>query len=81
MCVPIIARVLNVDGYHARVELLDGETVPANAGLHPHVTPGQHVLMDRGLIIETIEVEQVQDMLSFYAELDRLWAGEEAPGG
>ena len=78
MCLPLIARVLAVEGDHAVVELLDGKTVRANPGLQPDVSVDQYVLLDRGLIIEVIAVEQVEDMLAFYNELTQLWAEEDA---
>lgn len=78
MCLPLIARVLTVEDDHATVELLEGETVRASAALHPNVAVDQYVLLDRGLIVEVIAVEQVDAMLAFYRELTDLWAEEDA---
>ena len=78
MCLPLIASVLAVEGDHAVVELLDGKIVRANPALQPDVSVDQYVLLDRGLIIEVIAVEQVEDMLAFYNELTQLWAEEDA---
>lgn len=78
MCLPLIARVETVDGTLAQVRLLEGETVQVNAGLQPGVTTGEYVLLDRGLIIEIIAPEQVEEMLQFYTELTELWSREDA---
>lgn len=78
MCLPLIARVTALHAEHAEVQLLEGEIVRANLALCPDVAVGQHVLVDRGLIIETIAVDQVETMLAFYAELTDLWAEEDA---
>lgn len=78
MCLPLIARVETVDGSLAQVRLLEGETVQVNAGLQPGVTTGEYVLLDRGLIIEIIAPEQVEEMLQFYTELTELWSREDA---
>jgi hydrogenase maturation factor len=81
MCLPLIARVLTVEGDRATVELLEGERVRASTALHPDVTTGQHVLLDRGLIIEVIAAEQVATLIEFYSELTDLWAEEDARSG
>lgn len=78
MCIPLIAQVVAVEGDRATVALLEGKTVQAHLALHPDVTAGRYVLLDRGLIIEVIEVEQVETMLQFYAELTELWVEEDA---
>lgn len=78
MCLPLIARVVTAEGDFATVALLEGETTRVSRALQPDVTEGQYVLLDRGLIIETIAVEQVQDMLAFYTELTQMWAEEDA---
>ncbi len=77
MCLPLIARVVAVEGDLATVTLLEGETVRVNPILQPDVAPGEYVLLDRGLIIETIAVDQVEEMLRFYAELGEMWAQED----
>ena len=83
MCIPLVARVCAVDAERAEVELLSGGSLArVNSALYPEVCPGQHVLVDRGLIIELIEPEQAESLLAFYAELERAWNSlEEAAGG
>jgi hydrogenase assembly chaperone HypC/HupF len=78
MCIPLIARVVAVEGERATVTLIEGETVQANLALHPDVAVGQYVLVDRGLILEVVEAEQVETMLAFYTELNDLWTEEDA---
>lgn len=78
MCIPLIARVRSIDKTVAEVELSDGRVVQANAGLQPDVQVGAHVLLDRGLIVEVIEADQVPEMLQFYEQLTDLWAVEDA---
>lgn len=77
MCIPLVGRVLAVEENLARVELMDGQVVQANPALYPEVTAGEYVLLDRGLIVEVIDAEQANEILSFYTELEQLWAEEE----
>ncbi len=78
MCIPLIARVRAISKTVAEAELVDGRIVQVNAGLRPDVQVNQHVLLDRGLIVEIIESDQVQEMLDFYTELTNLWSGQDA---
>jgi len=78
MCLPLIAQVLSVDGMTAEIRLLEGQVTTVNAILEPDVAHGEYVLVDRGMIIEVIAPEQVQEMLAFYTELTELWAAEDA---
>ncbi|MBA2776732.1 MAG: HypC/HybG/HupF family hydrogenase formation chaperone [Chloroflexia bacterium] len=78
MCIPLIARVHSIRNSVAEAELVDGKIVRVNAGLQPDVQVGAHVLLDRGLIVEVIEDDQVQEMLRFYQELTDMYAMEDA---
>ncbi len=78
MCLPLIAQVQTVDGSLAQVRWLEGEEVRVNSSLQPGVTTGEYVLLDRGLIIEVIAPEQVEEMLQFFTELTELWSREDA---
>ncbi len=78
MCLPLIAQVQSVDGTLAQVRLLEGEEVRLNSSLQPGVTTGEYVLLDRGLIIEVIAPEQVEEMFQFFPELTGLWSREDA---
>jgi hydrogenase maturation factor len=42
------------------------------------VAVGQYVLLDRGMIIEVIDADQVEEMLQFYTELTEMWEKEDA---
>lgn len=78
MCLPLIARIIAVDGERAEAELLEGERVRVSTALHPEVATAQYVLLDRGMIIEIIAEDQVEEMLQFYAELTAMWETEDA---
>lgn len=81
MCLPLIARVITIEDDYATVELLEGETVRAGTAIQPDVAAGQYVLLDRGMIIEVIAADQVEEMLRFYAELTEMWTLEDARYG
>jgi hydrogenase expression/formation protein HypC len=81
MCLPLIARIVAVQGELAEAELLEGERVRVSTALHPEVTVEQYVLLDRGMIIELIDADQVEEMLQFYTELTEMWAKEDALHG
>ncbi len=78
MCLPLIGRVVAIEGELAQVELLDGKTVKVLRATQAGVAPGQNVLVDRGLIVEVVSVEEVEQMRAFYAELTGMWGGEDA---
>lgn len=76
MCIPLIGKVLAVDGPMARVELTNGEEARVNASLHPEVGVDDYVLLDRGLIVEVIDENEKNSLLALYEELDSLWNEE-----
>lgn len=78
MCLPLIARVIAIESEYATVELLEGETVRVSIAIKPDVAVGQYVLLDRGMIIEVIDADQVEEMLQFYTELTEMWEKEGA---
>jgi len=49
-----------------------------NTTLTPDLKGGEYVLVDRGMSIEVISADQVQEMLQFYQELTDMWAVEDA---
>jgi hydrogenase maturation factor len=77
MCLPLIAQVLSVDERGAEIRLLEGQVTTVNAILEPDVKRGEYVLVDRGMIIEIVAAEQVQEMLDFYTELTNMYAAED----
>ncbi len=81
MCLPLIARIVTLEGETATVELLEGEIVHVSLAIHPDVAIGQYVLLDRGMIIEVIDADQVEEMLQFYTELTAMWETEDARYG
>ena len=81
MCIPLIARVIEVADGMAEVELVGGKPARANVALHPDVAAGQYVLLDRGLVLEVIDAEQAESILAFYSDLEDMWAKEEARSG
>jgi hydrogenase assembly chaperone HypC/HupF len=78
MCLPLIARIVAIEDEYATVELLEGEVVRASTAIQPDVAVGQYVLLDRGMIIEVIDADQVEEMLQFYTELTEMWEKEDA---
>jgi len=78
MCIPLIARIHSISNSVAEAELVDGRIVQVNAGLQPDVRVGDHVLLDRGLIVEVIEPDQVEEMLQVYQMLTDVWTEQDA---
>jgi hydrogenase assembly chaperone HypC/HupF len=78
MCLPLIAQVQSVEGSIAEIKLLEGQVTTVNTTLTPDLKGGEYVLVDRGMSIEVISAEQVQEMLQFYQELTDMWAVEDA---
>ncbi len=76
MCLPLIGRVVAIEGELAEVTLLDGKTVRAIRATDAGVVAGQHVLLDRGLIVEVVSAEEVEHMLAFFTELTEMWTVE-----
>lgn len=78
MCLPLMGRITAIDGQTATVELIGGEPVRVSLILKPDAAMGAHVLIDRGMIIEVIAEEEADTLLAFYAELETMWAEEDA---
>lgn len=78
MCLPLVARVIAVDGERAEVELHDdGQHARVSLALWPDVAVGAHVLVDRGMIIEVVDPAQLDALLALYAELAQMWDSTE----
>ncbi len=77
MCLPLIGRVVTIEGDLAEVTLLDGKTVLAIRATEAVAEAGTHVLLDRGLIVEVVSAEEVEHMLRFFTELTEMWTVEE----
>lgn len=80
MCLPLIARVLEIDRGLATVELVGGEIVQVNPAPRPDADAGQYVLIDRGMVIDVISAEEAKEMLTFYTDLGDMLAEEDARG-
>jgi len=78
MCIPLVARVRSVGDGVAEVELIEGDVVQVSTALFPDVAVGEHVLLDRGLIIEVVSLEEAERLLAFFADLAALWEEEDA---
>lgn len=78
MCIPLVARVRSVGDGVADVELIEGDVVQVSTALFPDVAVGEHVLLDRGLIIEVVSLEEAERLLAFFADLAALWEEEDA---
>jgi hydrogenase assembly chaperone HypC/HupF len=78
MCLVLPSRVTSVDGTNVEVELADGERVRVSCELRPDVAVGDYVLVDRGLVVETIAADEAQAILSMYAEIGALLEAEDA---
>lgn len=78
MCLVLPSRVVVVDGEQVEVELANGERVMASAVLRPDVRVGDYVLVDRGMIVETIAEEEARTILEMYREIGELLDSEDA---
>lgn len=82
MCLPLIGQVVAVDSEQAEIALRGGdERARVSTALYPDVAAGQHVLVDRGMIIELIDAAQSDEMFAFYTEYARMFDDEEAAVG
>jgi hydrogenase maturation factor len=61
-----------VEDDRAEVEQHGGLRAIVNCALRPHVTAGDYVLVDRGLVIERIEPEEAAAIMQMYAEMGDL---------
>ena len=78
MCLVLPSRVVGLDPPRAEVELADGQRVSVDASLKPGLRIGEYVLVDRGMVVETIEEEEAHAILAMYAEIDALLEAEDA---
>lgn len=78
MCLVLPAQVVSVDADRAEVRLADGTCTWVSRELHPEVTGGDYVLVDRGLIIGSLAATEAEAILSMYAEIGGLLEVEDA---
>jgi len=79
MCLILPSRVIAVQGGEATIELPNGVQSSVSTALVPDVAIGDYVLVDRGLVLKTIEPDEAEAILTMYAELGELMEEEPEP--
>jgi hydrogenase expression/formation protein HypC len=69
MCLIVPSLVVAVRGDQAEIELPDGQRATVGLALAPDVQVGEYVLVDRGLVLKTIDQAEAETILAMYAEL------------
>jgi hydrogenase expression/formation protein HypC len=72
MCLIVPSRVVALHGEQAEIELPDGQHARVGLTLAPEVRVGDYVLVDRGLVLKTIDQTEAETILAMYAELAAL---------
>ncbi|NNN12431.1 MAG: HypC/HybG/HupF family hydrogenase formation chaperone [Acidimicrobiaceae bacterium] len=75
MCVSVLAKVLEVDGPVAWVDIA-GQRRGYNALLFPEVTLGDRVLVHAGMVIQILddnEAEEVEAAIKELQDIDKTW--------
>jgi len=78
MCQILPSRVVALQADEVVVELNDGQRVLVSAALKSQLAVGDYVLVDRGLVVETIEADEAEAILSMYREIGELLEAEDA---
>jgi hydrogenase expression/formation protein HypC len=78
MCLVLPSRVIAVAAQTVEVELADGQRATVNSELKPDLAVGDYVLVDRGIVVETIAPEEAEAILRMYAEIGELLDAEDA---
>jgi hydrogenase expression/formation protein HypC len=78
MCLILPSRVVAVNADEIEVELTDGQRALVSAALTPDLAIGDYVLVDRGLVVETIDAEEAAAILNMYREIGELLEAEDA---
>jgi hydrogenase expression/formation protein HypC len=78
MCLILPARVTSVEGDEAIVELHGGMQARASLVLHPDVTAGQYVLVDRGMVLQVVDEAEALAIIAMYEEIGDLLADAES---
>jgi hydrogenase assembly chaperone HypC/HupF len=74
VCQILPARVIGLDGERANVELHGGARASASCVLMDDLAVGDHVLVDRGVVIKRVAQEEAVAILAIYAEMNDLLA-------
>jgi len=78
MCLVLPARVLEVSGQTAEVELYGGMQATVSLVVQPGVAVGQYVMVDRGIVLSVIEPDEVAALLAMYDEMAQLLTDADA---
>ncbi len=78
MCQILPSRVVALQADEVVVELNDGQRVLVSAALKSGLAIGDYVLVDRGLVVETIDADEAEAILSMYREIGELLEAEDA---
>lgn len=71
MCLAIPARIIEIDGVRARVDVL-GNVRDANLALIADVRVGDYILLHAGFAIQKLEAEDAQNTLRVFEELGQV---------
>jgi hydrogenase assembly chaperone HypC/HupF len=72
MCQILPARVVGLDGERAHIELHGGAHASASCVLLDDLVAGDHVLVDRGVVIKKVAPEEAAAIVAIYAEMSEL---------
>jgi len=78
MCLVLPSRVVALGDNQVEVELADGQRAMVDATLKPDLSVGDYVLVDRGIVVDSIAADEAQVILSMYREIGELLEAEDA---
>jgi hydrogenase assembly chaperone HypC/HupF len=78
MCLIVPSRVVGLTADGVEVELNDGQRTLVNGVLKPDLAVGDYVLVDRGLVVETLDADEAEAIISMYREIGELLEAEDA---
>ena len=78
MCLIVPSRVVGLTADGVEVELNDGQRTLVNGVLKPDLAVGDYVLVDRGLVVETLDADEAEAIISMYREIGQLLEAEDA---
>ena len=78
MCLIVPSRVVGLTADGVEVELNDGQRTLVNGALKPDLAVGDYVLVDRGLVVETLDADEAEAIISMYREIGQLLEAEDA---
>jgi hydrogenase assembly chaperone HypC/HupF len=78
MCLIVPSRVVGLTADGVEVELSDGQRTLVNGMLKPDLAVGDYVLVDRGLVVETLDADEAEAIINMYREIGQLLEAEDA---